>query len=256
MKIEKINENQIRFTLSREDLASRQLRISELAYGSDKARALFQELIQRASKEVGFEADEVPLMIEAIPLSAEGLVLLVTKVEDPEELDARFSNFTPDSNGDSAPVAPNPAYADEIINCFEHLEKLLSKIGEVSKAKAEEAGEPAPEAPVSPEELAKAQSSMARIYAFDNMTVLRKLSVILIPFYKGRNSLYKDPKSGYYYLVLQMSDHTPAEFNKVCNIVSEYGEPARTSYGTMAYFEEHFKLVLADEALKYLAKLN
>ena len=254
MKIEKINENQIRFTLSREDLASRQLRLSELAYGSDKARALFQELIQRASKEVGFEADEVPLMIEAIPLSAEGLVLLVTKVEDPEELDARFSNFTA-GNGDSAPVSSNPAYADEIINCFEHLEKLLNKIGEVSKSKNGESAESAETQSVSPEELAEAQSSMARIYAFDNLAVLRKLSAILVPFYKGRNSLFKDQKSGYYYLVLQMSDHSPAEFNKVCNIVSEYGEPARTSYGTMAYFEEHFKPVLSDDALKYLAKL-
>lgn len=254
MKIEKINENQIRFTLSREDLASRQLRISELAYGSDKARALFQELIQRACKEVGFEADEVPLMIEAIPLSAEGLILLVTKVEDPEELDARFSNFTA-GNSESAPAA-NPAYADEIINCFEHLEKLLSKIGDVSKATESGNSESAQEEPVSQEDIAKAQSSLARVYAFDNLAVLRKLAVILIPFYNGRNSLFKDPKTGFYYLVLQMSDHTPADFNKVCNIVSEYGEPARTSYGTLAYFEEHFKPILADEALKYLAKLN
>ena len=48
MKIEKLNENQIRFTLTREDLASRQIRLSELAYGSEKARSLFQEMMQMA----------------------------------------------------------------------------------------------------------------------------------------------------------------------------------------------------------------
>lgn len=38
MKIERVNENQIRCTLNQADLASRQLKISELAYGSEKQR--------------------------------------------------------------------------------------------------------------------------------------------------------------------------------------------------------------------------
>ena len=40
MKIEKISDKQIRCTLTREDLASRELKLSELAYGSDKAKDL------------------------------------------------------------------------------------------------------------------------------------------------------------------------------------------------------------------------
>ena len=42
MKIERVNENQIRCTLNQADLASRQLKISELAYGSEKAKELFE----------------------------------------------------------------------------------------------------------------------------------------------------------------------------------------------------------------------
>ena len=38
MKIEKINENQIRCTLTREDLESHQVKLKELAYGSEKAK--------------------------------------------------------------------------------------------------------------------------------------------------------------------------------------------------------------------------
>lgn len=41
MKIEKINDNQIRCTLTREDLENHQIRISELAYGTEKAKKLF-----------------------------------------------------------------------------------------------------------------------------------------------------------------------------------------------------------------------
>ena len=93
MKIEKINDNQIRCTLTKEDLASRQLKLSELAYGTEKAKRLFREMMQQANFEFGFEAEDIPLMIEAIPMNAECVVLLITKVEDPEELDTRFARF-------------------------------------------------------------------------------------------------------------------------------------------------------------------
>lgn len=52
-------------------------------------------MMKQASYELGFEADDIPLMIEAIPVSSECIVLIVTKVDDPEELDTRFSKFSP-----------------------------------------------------------------------------------------------------------------------------------------------------------------
>ena len=42
---------------------------------------------------MGFEADNIPLMIEAIPVSADSIILIISKVEDPEELDTRFSQI-------------------------------------------------------------------------------------------------------------------------------------------------------------------
>ena len=94
LKIERLSENQIRCTLNKADLTEKQLKISELAYGSQKAKDLFKDMLQQASVELGFEADDTPLMIEAIPVSPDCLILIVTKVEDPEELDTRFSRFT------------------------------------------------------------------------------------------------------------------------------------------------------------------
>ena len=54
MRIEKINEHQIRCTLYQKDLKDREIRISELAYGTEKARALFRDMMQQASYEFGF----------------------------------------------------------------------------------------------------------------------------------------------------------------------------------------------------------
>ena len=41
MKIEKVNDHQIRCTLTKADLADRELKISELAYGTEKSKKPF-----------------------------------------------------------------------------------------------------------------------------------------------------------------------------------------------------------------------
>ena len=50
MKIEKVNDHQIRCTLTGADLANRELKISELAYGSEKAKNLFRDMMQQFDK--------------------------------------------------------------------------------------------------------------------------------------------------------------------------------------------------------------
>lgn len=60
MKIEKLNDNQIRCTLTPADLEERQLKLSELAYGTEKAKSLFHDMMQQAAHEFGFEADDTP----------------------------------------------------------------------------------------------------------------------------------------------------------------------------------------------------
>ena len=134
MKIEKVNDNQIRCTLTREDLDSRHLKLSELAYGTEKAKSLFREMMEKASYEFGFDAEDIPLMIEAVPLTADSILLIVTKVEYPEELDTRFSKFSePDEDilydaGESG-EAPLPQGADDILDLF----RRIKADGEASK---------------------------------------------------------------------------------------------------------------------------
>ena len=70
MKIEKVNDRQIRCTLTKNDLVSRNLKMSELAYGTDKAKNLFRDMMREAHHRFGFEVEDIPLMIEAIPISS------------------------------------------------------------------------------------------------------------------------------------------------------------------------------------------
>ena len=82
MKIEKMNDHQIRCTLTSEDLATRNIKLSELAYGSEKTRALFRDMMQQAAMDFGFEAEDIPLMVEAIPLDLDADSIDASDVDD------------------------------------------------------------------------------------------------------------------------------------------------------------------------------
>ena len=135
MKIEKINDNQIRCTLTREDLENHQIRISELAYGTEKAKKLFRDMMQQAQIQFGFEADNIPLMIEAIPVSTESIILIITKVEDPEELDTRFSKFAPFRGNDKTDTLQLDG-ADNIIDIFQKLYEAKMKSTQTKDGKS------------------------------------------------------------------------------------------------------------------------
>ncbi|PHV70390.1 competence protein [Sporanaerobium hydrogeniformans] len=90
MKIEKISDTQIQVTLNHSDLMDRNIKISELAYGSKKAQALFKDMMARAYEDFGFETENVPLMIEAVPLSTDSIMIVVTKVEDPMQIEQKL----------------------------------------------------------------------------------------------------------------------------------------------------------------------
>ena len=65
-------------------------------------------------------------MIEAIPVNAESVFLIITKVEDPEELDTRFSKFAPFRGNDKTDTLQLDG-ADNIIDIFQKLYEAKMK---------------------------------------------------------------------------------------------------------------------------------
>ena len=244
MKLEKINENKIRCILTRDDLEVRHIKLSEIAYGSEKARSLFRDMMEQASHQLGFEADNIPLMIEAIPMPNECIILDITKVSDPEELDTRFSRFsqsTSESLEDSVKEFL-PDGADEVLDLFQKL--LEHRLKNAPKETREQ------QAATLASEL-----DIRKLYLFPRLDPIMEASHILKDIYRGENRLYKNPDTNQYHLVITKSDHTPEEFNKVCNILSEYGTSSKYSSSNEAYMQEHFSLLLKDQALLHLSQI-
>lgn len=247
MKIEKVNEHQIRCTLTREDLLDRELKISELAYGTEKAKNLFRDMMQQAAYECGFEAEDIPLMIEAIPLNAECIVLIITKVEDPEELDTRFSKFAPSVHEE------DPEDHDEIMDAFadsaDEVLDMLRKMDQQDKsAVSSESGTAS-----SPAKESAAVPHQNRMFSFASLNDVMRLAHIIAPLYDGDNSLYKNDPDGSYLLLIDPTGLTAADFNRLCNICSEYGRTEHYSTAVESYLEEHCEPTIRGKAVQSLS---
>lgn len=248
MKIEKVNDHQIRCTLTKADLADRQLKLSELAYGTEKAKDLFRDMMQQASAKFGFEAEDIPLMIEAIPLNGDCIVLIITKVEDPEELDTRFSKFAPslhDGEEGLDSILGDLKVEDEVLDLFRRVQK--------SRQEKDENGEHQKGNKNKEEQQKTEEKNFVRLFSFNSLYHLGSVSSQLTSFYDGANTLYKDPLSCVYYLVITQTHLEPENFNRLCNILSEYGQLERYSRAHEAYMAEHYETLISDHALQSLA---
>ena len=260
MKIEKVNENQIRCTLSKKELADRQIKLSELAYGSEKARSLFRDMIEQANDEFGFEANDIPLMIEAIPLSGENIILQITKVEYPEELDTRFSKFSEsgdldeDDDTEADTVFCDAQGADDILGFFQ---KMKEEVEADTQQVQEQVTENTPkEKTLSSEKQPEIPKDMTKWFEFDHLEQMERLAYVLGDYFCGESDVYKNDSKNVFCLLIRKSKHSPEEFNKICNIISEYGRHKKYTKGAEAFLKEHGRLLIKGQALQILGSLR
>lgn len=248
MKIEKINDNQIKCILSNEDLLQRHIEISELAYGTEKATSLFREMAELANRQFDFQIGDTPVMVEAIPTDNNSITLLITKVDDPEELDTRFSRFSPYKENDSASgisqIEDKISKANEILNLLNTFREALSESKNPQNTKQNKNNSA---------DKTYENNDLSFIYSFDDFDKLVTLARVLETKYSGKNSIYR--RDGEFLLVIEKSDTSPENFNQVCNIICEFGNRCPQNHYTKMYLNEHCELILKDNALEELLNL-
>ncbi len=253
MRIERINENSIRCILTSFDLSVRNLNLRELTYGSDKARKLFDEMMTRASDEVGFNAENTPIMIEAIPMTGNAIQIVITKVEDPEELDTRFSKF---SQSRQAAMQNNEwlrKLTNELLEGADGILQKLRESGLISDAQAAQISQGRSAS-------GKAQAPAAstedhRIFAFDDLDKVIAASKAIASFDTDSKLYKKEGGDSYYVLVLKMQPDKSEDFLKACNMIAEYGRKLRSGAASLAYYDEHYRTVVAEQAVQKLGRI-
>lgn len=152
MKIEKVSDSQLKFTLTQADLEEMKIKLEDLASPSEKTQKLFRDMIEKAVAECDFPIENVPLMVEAVPASSESIMIIVTKISDKKE---GAENFLQVNQGRA-----------------------------IRKYKRKSIEAPFYSKSVSDDNIL--------IFSFDSLDDIIDLSFMLNKFYNGTNSVYKN----------------------------------------------------------------
>ncbi len=232
MKIEKINDNQIKCTLSSADLADHQLKLSELAFGSDKAKALFRDVMEEANERFDFEPNENPLMVEAIPVNSDSIVLLITKVTHPDEIDQRMEGVGDDDIDTFLPKE----LEQNVRHALKHVHDAIVK---ESSAKAE-----AQKKPEYPD---------FSIFDFGTLDDVIAVSHLIDVLHVPNSALYYSDRDALYYLVLHYDGIDSSFIPSVISTLNEFGSECQSLPAIESYFKEHCRIVIAQNAIEKLA---
>lgn len=86
MKVEKINDNKIRITLTFEELEKRKISLSDIEKDSSFAKELFINLIEESNLDTDFIIDDSHLFIEACSDNNNLFIVTITKIDNIPEL--------------------------------------------------------------------------------------------------------------------------------------------------------------------------
>lgn len=204
MKIERISENQLKLTLTKADLAERKIKLEDLISPSERTQKLFRDIMEQALDEEDFISENTPLMVEAIPSGGDGIMIIVTKVNNKEK------------------------HADEDLRRWK--KKPMDTL-----AHEEE------------------KNSDILIYSFPSLDDVIGVSLRLDGVFKGESAVYKN--DGKYFLVMQGDTYTTEETAEDAErILKEYGQKHISTPLAKYYLLEHGETLLAEQAIKALAK--
>ena len=198
-------------------------------------------------------------MIEAIPLSADSMIVIVTKVPDPEELDSRFARFSPEDG--AAASTESLSGIDDVMSLISRLTKAAKSAAQAaSGTEAARSAEPAAQNGIEtvpaddhPDDNSNGEIyRLTRFYLFRDLETIIQAARVIDAGYEGPSSLYKNPDDGNYYLILQKADTKAETFNRICNILSEYGLQADYTSGLEELLREHMQVIVQGRALQTL----
>ena len=214
MKIEKISENQIKFTLTKSDLTERDIKIEDLTKTNEKTTALFKEIMEQAMEQCGFHSDNTPLMVEAVPAAMDGIMIIVTKLQDGKA------------------------------NKSENKLNIRKQTKELNRFKRNSI--------TTFDRDIKTDDNNIIIYSFKNIDDVTNACERINHSFNGISSLYKyDDK---YFVILQNDiSKSYSDLGNIETIISEYGEKHISTAISKYFLIEHGEKLIENKAVQLLS---
>ena len=127
MKFNRLDDNKLQIIMNKDDLRKRNIAKWDLLPYNPQAQKVFQDILDEAYEECGFEVDNnAQLMIEALPLTAESILITVTKVESGfrEDLERELSHLSSKLLADLE-AEDEIQTTEDIVYKFDDLEEVI-----------------------------------------------------------------------------------------------------------------------------------
>ncbi len=255
MRFEKINENKLKIELSKEDLMERNIKLSDIAFGAENSRQVLHEIMAQAFEELDFEADNKPLVIEAVPTSGFSINIFITKIKDEAEFDESMSKVSlQEKNLDGLKLL------EKFANDFE---QLISNVGTDSvdgmsnaNGKPKANGNKEKQSSQNNKQDFKDKNILEKteiIYKFDALDNVIDLSKAINNEYKGKSTLYKHDEK--FYLLLNAKGYEKIDIVKLRLLLDEFGDFVSTHKVAQGFLNEHATIILKTDVFKKLERV-
>ncbi len=255
MRFEFIDENKIKIKITKSDLEERELKITELAYGSDKAREFFQEVMELAYEELGFDVNNIPIVVEAVPISLEEINVFVTKLVSPDDLEQTLEHL-PEKRMQKQNIELDflreklEEAKDNIFNDLSNRKAIRLDPNGRDKARENKA------------DIAKSQDTekspkdkaYITIFSFDSIDTAVFATKRIPKDITFKSSLVLNNER--FYLTIETKKMNHNEFIKIEDRLFEYGEKHISTIESKQLLAEHGEIIIKKDAINVLYKLQ
>lgn len=217
MKMEKISDTQIKFILTKSDLISRNLNLSDLTQQNEKTSQLFKEMLDKAVKNFNLKPEANPFMIEAMPMN-DGIMILISKVDSDKSLNSGF-DFLPET-----------------------LKTGRFRQGSFLELREEAAPH------------INRKDAKYSVFVFNSMDEASSASKRIKSGFEGESSLLK-LKDSFYLLLKRRKAENELKTDYLEAALSEYGRKDISNSVSSAYIREHGEVIIVDRAINILSDI-
>lgn len=224
MRFRKLDEKTICCMLSEEDLTDNDITIEDFIHNRDNVQYFLEEIIETAREEVGFEASGPMLSIQIMAMYPEGV--MITFSDNPKGM----------TNAIKAGLAQVKGEVDDSewveAGALEQPKKLYTQ-----------------KKPENAEKLTVVFefSSMDAIFSFVKNTSVRS---------GLESSLYKEEKTGKYYMVLIKARMSEERYRAVIATAMEFADFIADTELQYAQLREHYRCIIKEKAVNTLKKIS
>lgn len=231
MKIEKINDTQIRCTLTGDDLDSMNVKLTDLILKKDKSRALFEDILETALNEFNFKPGDSPMMIEAMPVDDNSVVLTFTIVDGSTNKSLPFNN---------------------LLGGLDNTSNFTDSLGQLLGAEIENTNPPSP---FNNTKTNDKVCDSANIFSFRTIGDTIDAVQIIRDDFLCKSNLHFDSSNNLFILSLFQDNLEHNMYNKICNTLCEFGVLEVCNTLSLAYLNEYCQPISLNNAVELLGQI-